>query len=171
MIEPINQRQRNTVIVHNNLYIERARTLFGRHFDPVDVLFDLSGGSAGMFKVSGRRCWIRYNPWLFAKYFQENLTGTVPHEVAHYIVHRLYGLHRVQPHGREWLAVMEAFEADPSVTGKFDLRGIPQRRQRRFTYLCDCRRHQISTRRHNIMLRGEGSYQCIYCAAELTLAD
>jgi SprT protein len=167
MIEPIGPRQQAAVVELTADYVARAGIIYQRDFAAVDVLFDLPGGSSGMFKVHGKKCWIRYNPWLFSKYFDENLSGTVPHEVAHYIVHRLYGMHRVRPHGPEWVAVMRDFDADPEVTSNFDLSGIPRRRQRRFAYRCACRDHQLSARRHNTILRGRGSYTCVKCKAEL----
>ena len=123
-----------------------------------------------MFKVLGRERWIRYNPWIFAKYWEENFNATVPHEVAHYIVHELYGMRSVKPHGREWLALMNRFEADPGVTFKLDLSGIPRRRQRTHAYQCGCRTHEVSTTRHNRVQRGEGSYLCRYCQVQLQYA-
>jgi SprT protein len=167
MIEPIGAAEQATVVALTAHYVARAESIFTRKFAPVDVHFDLPGGSAGMFKVHGKSCWIRYNPWLFAKYFDDNLDGTVPHEVAHYIIHKVYDLRRVRPHGREWLALMHQFEADAAVTSDFDLTGIPQRRQRRFAYRCDCRSHELSTRRHNTVLRGKGRYHCVKCKGEL----
>jgi SprT protein len=167
MIEPIDEARRQEVIAHSNVYIAQAESLYNQRFGAVDIRFDLSGGTAGMFRVDGKHCHLRYNPWLFAKYFEENLQGTVPHEVAHYITHELYGLHRIRPHGPEWLSVMSDFEADPTVTCDFDLSGIPQRRQRLFNYRCSCRTHEVSARRHNAMQRGKGRYECVLCKFEL----
>ena len=170
MIQPIGtdlqQRVRDATLRH----VDRAGALFDRRFDPVPVLFDLRGTAAGMFKAHGRRRWIRYNPWIFAKYFEENLRDTVPHEVAHYIVHELYGRRRVRPHGPEWQALMALFGADPEVTFKLDLEGVPRRRQATHAYRCDCREHQVSTTRHNRVLRGTGRYHCRYCDGELVYA-
>ena len=167
MIEPIGQQDQQRVIAETERYISMAENLYRCQFPSVPVHFDLRGSSAGMFKIKGRESLIRYNPWLFAKYFQENLSGTVPHEVAHYVVHQLYGLHRVKPHGPEWRAVMADFDADARVTGDFDLTGIPQRTQRRFRYTCGCRDHEVSTRRHNAVLRGKARYACRLCDSEL----
>lgn len=167
MIEPIDESQQRTVLEHTERYIVRAESLLDYQFDRIPVLFDLRGTSAGMFRSDGKQREIRYNPWIFAKYFDENLTGTVPHEVAHYVVHELYGRRRVKPHGREWLSVMHAFEADPQVTFKLDVTGIPQRRQRTHRYHCDCRIHEVSATRHNRVLKGTGSYLCRYCASPL----
>ncbi len=170
MIEPIDKPQQALVTAETLRYIRLAADLYRQDFAPVPVDFDLKGSSAGMFKVQRQSTRIRYNPWLFAKYFEENISGTVPHEVAHYIVHCRYGLHRVKPHGPEWLAVMTDFGADPSVTGDFDLTGIPTRAQRRFRYLCGCREHAVSTRRHNTVQRGRARYECRLCRQELIYA-
>ena len=167
MIEPISAAQQTAVVDLTATYVARAEAIFQRSFAPVEVHFDLPGGCAGMFKVHGKACWIRYNPWLFAKYFDDNLYGTVPHEVAHYIIHKVYDMRRVRPHGSEWRALMHKFEADAAVTCDFELTGIPQRRQRRFAYQCDCRSHELSTRRHNTVLRGKAQYHCLKCKAQL----
>jgi SprT protein len=167
-IEPIGAGQRRQVVGQTERYLTLAGELFERPFRPVPVLFDLRGSSAGMFRAAGSECWIRYNPWIFAKYFEENLEGTVPHEVAHYVVHELYRRRRaVKPHGAEWRAVMAAFDADPGVTFQLDLTGIPQRRQRTHTYRCDCRTHQLSATRHNRILRDGARYHCRYCKGAL----
>lgn len=167
MIEAIGDERRAEVVAATEHYIALAETRLERHFERIPVAFDLSGRSAGMFRAEGRRCWIRYNPWIFAKYYAENLTGTVPHEVAHYIVHELYGVRRVRPHGDQWRQVMALFGADPEVTFDRDLSEIPQRRQRSHRYRCHCREHALSTTRHNRASSGRGRYHCRYCRSEL----
>ena len=164
---PLDSARRELVVAATDDYIRRAAELFGQDFAAIPVHFDLKGRSAGMFKVSHGNCQIRYNPWIFDRYYEENLASTVPHEVAHYIVHELYGFRAVRPHGREWKALMHQFGADASVTCDFDLTGVPQRRERRYSYRCDCRTHQLSARRHNAIQRGQSDYQCRYCFAVL----
>lgn len=167
MIEPIGSSEQQRVIAETRRYISMAENAYARQFPAVPVHFDLSGSSAGMFKIKGSDSRIRFNPWLFAKYFDENFASTIPHEVAHYIVHCRYGLHRVRPHGREWQAVMADFGAEPSVTGDFDLSGIPVRRHRRFRYRCTCRDHEVTARRHNAVQSGRARYACRLCNGEL----
>jgi len=159
--------QRKEVLARTEHFICVAEEALERGFQRIPVLFDLSGTTAGMFRALHRQREIRYNPWIFAKYWQINLEGTVPHEVAHYIVHEVYGAGAVRPHGPEWQALMHYFGADPEVTFKLDLEDIPQRRQRTHPYRCDCRDHQVSTTRHNRMRRGKGVYLCRYCDARL----
>ena len=171
MIEPIGIDLQQQVVARTQYYISEAQSAFSRSFDPIPVHFDLSGSTAGMFRAYGRKMEIRYNPWIFAKYYHENLDGTVPHEVAHYIVHELYGLARVKPHGEEWQALMAHFGANSEVTFKLDLEGVPQRRQRTHPYRCACREHEVSTTRHNRILKGKGQYLCRYCRGELVFAE
>lgn len=171
MVKPIGQEERQRVEQETERYIRRAEGIFERTFDRIPVLFDLKGRTAGMFKTIGDRRFIRYNPWIFAKYFEENLRDTVPHEVAHYIVHELHPYGRVKPHGRKWRRVMSLFGADPGVTFDLDLSDVPQRRQRTHPYRCNCAQlHQVSTTRHNRVQRGKGRYLCLTCNAELRYA-
>lgn len=182
-VVPISESQQREVIGQTKHYVQLGEMLFGQHFPVIPVTFDLRGRTAGMYKVTGEKKrrgfdWagepsrqIRYNPWLFAKYYEENLTVTVPHEVAHYLVDSRYGLRHVSPHGVEWKAVMDAFGVDSSVTAKFDLAGIPTRQYQQFAYLCDCKTHQLGIRRHNKVLSGQASYLCRHCGVTLQQAQ
>ena len=169
MIEPIGDEQKRSVLERNELYICEAERLFGRQFDRLPVLFDLRGSTAGMYKVLGKRRWIRYNPWIFAKYYEVNLADTVPHEVAHFIIDDVYGKH-AKAHGPEWKALMSRFGADPGVTFNLDLSDIPRRQQRTHAYNCQCRSHEVSSTRHNRVMRGRGIYHCRVCDGELVYA-
>jgi SprT protein len=108
---------------------------------------------------------------LFARYFDDNLQNTIPHEVAHYVVDVLHGMRDTRPHGKEWQKVMHVLGAVPQRTHQYDLQGIPQRRQRRFTYHCGCNVYQLTTRRHNLILNGERRYLCRSCNSELQLKE
>lgn len=169
-VEPIDLNQRRQVCNATAEAVERASRLYERCFPPIRVCFDLCGTAAGMYRVRcGDRC-IRYNPWIFARYFKDSLAVTVPHEVAHYITDCLHGLSRVRPHGPEWRAVMQALGADARVSARYDLSGLPLRRQRRYDYRCDCRRHQLSAVRHNRVQRGETAYLCRQCRTAIVYA-
>jgi SprT protein len=162
-IIPIDASQRLQVERATEHFVAEAARHLQLQLPPVAVVFDLSGTAAGMFKVQGRRCWIRYNPWIFALHFSENLHNTVPHEVAHYAVHRRWGRRRPRPHGLEWRWLMGCFGVAAQVTFDLDLAGVPVRRQRRYPYRCACREHAVSTVRHRRVLRGQASYRCRYC--------
>ncbi len=167
LVQPIDNVQQAEVVAATNAYIDLANRELGCELPSIAVHFDLSGRTAGMFRSEHRRCWIRYNPWIFSKYYRENLSSTVPHEVAHYVVHTLFGHRRVKPHGKQWRQVMALFEADAGVTFDLDLSGIPQRAQRTHPYRCPCRDHQLSTTRHNRINSGRSRYRCCFCDGEL----
>lgn len=169
-IQPIDGRLEHQVRISTDDTIARAGQLFERKFPLVPIRFDLKGRAAGMYKVHYNNRVIRYNPYIFAKYFDDNLATTIPHEVAHYIVDMLYGTARVRPHGKEWKQIMLALGAEPCVTGNYDLSGIPVRKQKRHSYQCDCDVHQISTVRHNKILQGSAHYFCRKCKSPITPA-
>ena len=167
---PIGERQRRQVCAATKDCLRRAAGICRIGFPPIDIRFDLSGRAAGMYRVrQGRRC-IRYNPYILARYFDEGLAETVPHEVAHYATDVLYGLGNLRPHGAEWQDLMCALGAPPRATARYDLTGIPVRRQRRFSYHCSCSTHQLSTRRHNRIHRDRAAYVCRRCNAPLVFA-
>jgi SprT protein len=167
MIVPIGALQQARVREATAAYVERAHNLFGQPFKPVPVSFDLTGRAAGMYKVDRGRRLIRYNPYIFAKFFESSLAATVPHEVAHYVADVMFGLRNIRPHGREWQAVMRAFGAEPVRAASYDLEGIPMRRQRRHSYRCACTEHQLTTRRHNLVQGGGVRYFCRHCGGLL----
>ena len=175
IINPIDDQKQHQVIEHTRHYIKLGSKLFDQSFNLIPVVFDLRGRAAGMYKW--KAAWvkshdklgiIRYNPWIFAKYYEESLAVTIPHEVAHYLVRCMYGIDMVRPHGFEWKNVMKAFGVDDSVTANFDMTGVPCRKHKKFEYVCDCRIHQLSTLRHRKCSTGEACYYCRRCRTSLT---
>lgn len=174
-ISPLSIEKQQTVIDETRSCINKACELFGLNDKAVDIRFNLKGRAAGMYRVrhakgllfSRRLREIRYNPYIFSRYFDDNIATTVPHEVAHFVTDIIYGLNNIKPHGKEWKAVMHAFGADASVTANYDLTGIPQKRMSSYTYRCDCREHQLSSIRHNKIIRHRCQYYCNYCKQKL----
>lgn len=167
LIEPIQQQQQQRVVDITSYYVMRAESLFNRTFASIPVLFDLKGHAAGMYRVKRGQREIRYNPYLFAKYYDDNLATTIPHEVAHYVTDVVYGLSKIRPHGEEWRAVMQMFGADASRTCRYDLEGIPVRRLRRHEYRCGCEVYKLTAHRHRRIQSGRTRYFCRSCGAEL----
>lgn len=170
IVEPINDDQAALVKSATYACIERGEQIFRRRFERIPVLFDLKGRASGMYRVRGREAVIRYNPWIFGKYFDDNLANTVPHEVAHYLVDRVYGMRRTRPHGREWRALMDAFDVRPERTNNYDLAGIPLRQSQQFSYRCDCQLHSLGPVRHRRIHQGRTRYHCRSCGGQLRYA-
>jgi len=117
LVKLIDDAQRRRVIDETMACISRANDLFNQSFELIPVSFDLMGRAAGMYRVRNGQRVIRYNPWLFARYFEDNLANTIPHEVAHYIVDMMYG--RV----RNSVAHLRSRNKKPICTGLFKFRG------------------------------------------------
>lgn len=146
---------------------DQAASHYQCEFAVPPVRFDLIGGTAGMHCVRGQTMWLRFNPWLFARYWEDSIENTVAHEVAHAVVWQRTRGRRVPPHGAAWREVMALFGADASVTCRYDLEGIPCRMQQRYFYRCECREHAISAVRHNRIRKGLARYHCRYCRGAL----
>lgn len=169
-IKPITAEQQSQVIHFAHQYIELASTVYSRAFPVIPINFELTGRAAGMYHLHQHKRYIRFNPYIFAKYFEDNLHNTVPHEVAHYIADMLFGIKNIKPHGTEWKSIMREFGVEAKTRCNYDLDGIPQRQHRRFRYQCLCRHYEISTRRHNIIRRGERHYRCPICKSSIRYA-
>ncbi len=162
-VQPINKQQQQRVCALTADYVMRANAFFNARFIVPRVLFDLYGRAAGMFRIKSGVEQIRYNPFIFSKYFEDNLLTTVPHEVAHYVTYKIHSPKRVAPHGKEWREIMALFNAEPSRTCNYDLTGIPVRQQKQFRYQCACSEYMFTTRRHNKVAQGKGFYLCRKC--------
>jgi len=161
-VRSLDQPGQRKVISLTEEYIRQAALEMNINLKPIPVVFDLRGRSAGMYQAKNGNSSIRYNPWLFARFYPENLATTVPHEVAHYVVDMKYGLAHTKPHGKEWRSVMKMFGVDARATCNFDLKGIPVRTYRQFQYRCGCRSHQLTSIRHKRVLLG-ANYYCRSC--------
>ncbi|HEX19918.1 MAG TPA: metallopeptidase (SprT family) [Acidiferrobacteraceae bacterium] len=170
-IQPIGAAQQEQIKSASNNYIALSGELYKKTFGTIDIRFDLKGRAAGMYQVKNREHRIRYNPYIFAKYFEENLTETVPHEVAHYITDMIYGIRNIRPHGKEWQALMQHFGANTRRTFSYDLSDIPQRQYQQHRYRCHCQTHTLSSIRHNKILRGTMQYFCKKCGTTLVCTN
>ncbi len=170
-ITPISPDQQKLVVDETLKYLQMASHIFHQPFKPITILFNLRGLASGMFCLTKDSALIRYNPYIFAKYFDYCLANTVPHEVAHYVIHNLYGLKAARPHGKEWKELMLRFGATPARTYSLNLDGIPIRRQKRYPYRCNCSDHLISSIRHNKVVSGQARYFCRLCKGPLKTSD
>lgn len=170
-ITPINDDQQLQVSRNTQGYIDRAGEIFDRRFSPIEILFDLTGKTAGMYKVKRGLRSIRYNPYIFAKYYEHNLENTVPHEVAHYIVDIMHGIRKTKPHGKEWADLMVNFGVKPERTCDYDMQGIPMRRFKTFSYSCRCNNYELTSRRHNQIVKNRKEYFCRKCHERLVASN
>ncbi len=151
---------------------QRACYLWGLNARVVpvpEVVFDMAGRAAGQalfaLQEQHRPDRLRFNAALLSSYPDFMRTETVPHELAHVVVFRLYGP-SAKPHGLQWRALMHLF----GVTARacHNLPTEPARRLRRFAYRCGCDEPVwLTSIRHNRAVRGE-RYRCRHCGEILS---
>lgn len=168
---PLDDERRQQIIAATAQYIDRAARLYGIDLPLIPVRFDLRGRASGMYKVIKGKSVIRYNPYIFAHYFDHHMPDTIAHEVAHYVTDMRHGMTSIKPHGVEWRAIMVAFGANTAATFDHSLAGVPLRQHRRVSYTCACAEHALGIRRHNKLVRGLAVYKCRHCHQHLVLAS
>ena len=151
--------------------LEQAGELLKQHgktLPEVNLHYDLRGRSAGQMRCyTDGRMEIRYNLELAYLQPEDFLARTVPHEVAHLVTWVLYGK-AVRPHGPEWQEVMRCFGVeDASRCHRYEVPQQSVRRQRRWTYRCAGREHQLTTTRHNRVQFDGQRYECRECGGRL----
>ncbi|WP_071814641.1 SprT family zinc-dependent metalloprotease [Alteromonas sp. V450] len=138
---------------------ERAELILNKTFARPSLTFRRSGRNAGTAFLQQNR--INFHPLLYRDNETQFLSDVVPHEVSHLVVWQLYG--KVKPHGKEWQSIMtNVFDCVPSVTHGF----TTSTSTKTFLYQCDCNQFNLTTRRHNRIVKG-ASYYCRSCKSIL----
>lgn len=154
--------------------LEAAAPLCSAHRAPVPdpvVLFDLRGQAAGQAVWQrARRPLLRFNLEIARSHRDDFLERTVAHEVAHLVTAVCHP--RARPHGNEWRAVMRHLGIDaPRRCHDYAVDESTTRRQRRWIYVCECSRHEITTTRHNRIQAKGVRYHCRRCGSLLEPAS
>jgi len=119
--------------------------------------------------------YIELNKELLLEFGDTYITAVVIHEFAHAVVRNLYptgrnGYKRVMPHGKEFKAVCSHFgisgKASTSLFSGSTI--LESKRKNTHTYYCACDTHNLSTVRHNKILRGTATYRCNKCKEVLS---
>ena len=153
--------------------IERAEQQLNREFTPsYEVRFDLRGRTAGMCVCDHtgiyERFVLRFNVDLLnSDHYGEMLQQTVPHEVAHMLARMVFG-RRAKGHGKPWKTMMHVLGVEALRCHNFDVE--PARKVRRWEYVCGCKTWQLTTVRHNRIVKGTQRYSCPKCNTRLERA-
>lgn len=141
--------------------LAQANLKLERNYPEPKLSYTQRGTSAGTAWLESYE--IRLNPVLLLENSEAFIEEVVPHELAHLLVWKHFG--RVAPHGKEWKWMMESVLGVPARrTHQFELQSV---RRNTFPYRCKCQEHQLTVRRHNRVVRGEGVYRCVHCGEQL----
>jgi len=146
-------------------WIDEANSLFDLNIPHIPIEFTLRGTTAGKAWCCGSNRKIQYHPVLLAQNTDGFIRRTIPHEVAHIVVHAMYPYTRVRPHGNEWKFVMRAFGVETTRCHKYDVSEVRQSRQKLdkvFEYRCCCKTYRFTIIRHRRCLKGV-KYSCPKC--------
>jgi len=138
------------------------------------LAFSLKGRVAGM-ATGGRE--INLNMGFVAKYAQDMIEQTVPHEVAHcWLTAQRHPSHvrqpqisyfcrtRRSPHGPEFMRVLGELGGRMERTHNYDVTDVQTKKQNRWEWKCKgCGKiFNVTTTLHNKMLRGQARFhpQC-----------
>jgi len=157
--------------------LEICRKKYGKALPMPTLKFRQSGRIGGFYQPPnqfwGKPELICINPDYFKNHYDEQLNVTVPHEVAHYVTHHVFGS-SVQAHGREWASVMRVIGLKPDRCHTFSLEGVKTRQvEHPFHYDCGCgAEHHLTKQKHskcqsNVIRYGKTGYSCRKCRKPL----
>jgi len=138
-----------------------------------EVRFTKRGKTAGCVTYKGLQDpYINFNMVLLKENFDDFVSQTVPHEVAHYLTWVLYGLQYTNKgrriiHGKDWKNMMSYLGVESSRCHSYNTANSTVRKMKVFEYKCDCMTHELTSIRHNKVLRGKAKYCCSKCGSKL----
>lgn len=160
--------QEQQIIDQVKRYCDKANELYGIHLDPI-IKFNLKGTTAGTANPATNTLRFNMTALKVAGGWEHLLNETVPHEVAHLVQYSNCNWPKNRrsnpPHGVYWKKVMMSFGVEPERCHSLDL---PKARvQKKWNYTCRCRSHQLSTRLHNQIRKGQQKRYCRTCKNEV----
>jgi len=119
---------------------------------------------------------LKLNPDLLNEMKEVYIDNVVTHEFAHACVRKYLGYYKngrkIMPHGTEFKAFCRTFGISGGATTNIasNSKTLTENKKRlnRYTYVCNCREHEVSLIKHNRMKKGD-HYGCSLCGGKLIL--
>lgn len=135
------------------------------HLRKPEIKYNVKGRNGGECVVwPDGRCILRFNSKFLKEDPDEFVNVIVPHELAHYVTHIIYG--KVAPHGKEWQEIMNLFGIENSGRCHSFSTDEPDAMYP-WVYECRCDLHFLSSKRHGLVKRGR-EYTCKKCGSCIT---
>lgn len=145
--------------------IALANKQYNREFTGISLEFRQMGRKAGLAWYNTSKIELNSD---FCKngHLEDLINRTLPHELAHIISYRVYGL-TGRGHKRFWKSVMRVFGVTPNRCHSYSLEDVKTHTVQRqyFQYECGCagRKLRVSSVKHNRQARGRAKYFCVRC--------
>lgn len=156
---------------------------FNRTFRRAAIKYTLRGTTAGTAHPG--KWELNFHPVLAVENWEDYISNTVPHEVAHLIDYDVYRRdaelaarqsmfrgrrQKRSVHGPTWKSIMRMLGCDPNRCHTYDTTNVG-RRKTRHTYNCTCGHvWQLGPKYHNNIQTRVKSYRCTKCKTTLTAA-
>ena len=137
-----------------------------------EIKFTKRGRVAGCVEYNQNTASFNFNMVLLRENPDEFIKQTVPHETAHFIVFSVYGVEydrggRRIIHGKKWKNMMVYLGVDPKRCHSYNVDNCTVRKLKTFAYVCGCREHELTSIRHNKILKKGAHYTCSLCGKRL----
>ena len=158
-----------------NQWMQKAMSIYKITLPLPIVDVNIRGCVAGRARLTQWR--ISYNYELFIHNQQEFLDRTVPHEVAHMIVYKAFGVEAARrAHGNYWKMVMSRIGANHiERCHNYDTSKVCQARSkqaRKFVYKCNCmEEHILTSICHRRIIQNGQKYFCKRCKQRITFVE
>ena len=146
-------------------YLDVAEKHYNRKFNRPIVSYDLKGHTGGWAK-GGREIRLNYDVLHDDRYYQDMIHQTVPHELAHIIVHQIWP--DAGAHGAHWQMIMAIFGKPATRCHQYETKAVKKHKKFHYTCLCPERIHYFGQARHNRAQSGQRRYHCTLCGKTVT---
>ena len=145
-------------------YLDIAEKHWDRKFNRPDVKYDLKGHTGG-WAIGGHTIRLNYDILTDDRYYQDMVNQTVPHELAHIVVHQMWP--KASAHGEHWQHVMSVFGKPADRCHQYETKAV--KKHKKFSYTCTCpgRTYELGSARHNRAQTGQRRYYCPLCQETL----
>jgi len=146
-----------------------ANKKLNRNFPIPSINFDLTGTKGG--EAWYKKNLIKLNNQLLQQNFDHYMNQTIPHELAHLMVHSMYG-HHAKAHGAEWKSIMtNIFNVKANRCHNMDTSNVKRKNTKKFGYSCKCgiNHHLVGKTVHNKIIRGQ-IRSCRSCKNQITFS-
>ncbi len=163
----IDETLKNRIIEESNIWYSIACDYF-KIVNPLPLIIDFSlTGSVAGCAIGTHR--LEYNPTLAQENESDFISKTIPHEIAHLIDVKVYGIvksgKKIKHHGDGWKSVMRVFGLTPTRCHSYNIQNVGRRK---YIYNCPCgNSFPVGLNLHKRIQNKTATHYCVACKTKL----